>query len=161
MALVAAAALVVAAAAGVALWQRGERRVDGARERAAAAEAERDAAAEAWARDEEVLAIAAAPDSERVVLTSEIGALHAVWSSELGRMAVVGSDVDALDEGRTYELWFIDAGGPRSAGTFAPHDGAVRHVVDIGPADTLGVTEEPDGGSPAPTGPVLASAPLA
>ena len=63
-------------------------------------------------------------------------------------------------EDKVYELWYITDEGPTSAATFRPEDGSVQVVVDAEPADQVGITEEPDGGSPAPTGPILASGAL-
>lgn len=62
-----------------------------------------------------------------------------------------------------YELWLIGANGPVPAGTFTPRsDGIIRVKLD-GSAEAglvVGITEEPAGGSPAPTGAVLFSAEL-
>lgn len=72
--------------------------------------------------------------------------------------------------GRHYELWFVGAGDSLdkpnriSAGTFiVPSDGKakLRAVVaaDLERRTTIGVTDEPDDGNPARTGPKLLAAP--
>jgi hypothetical protein len=58
--------------------------------------------------------------------------------------------------GRTYQLWGIPTGGPpQGLGTFAPAaNGEARVVLRVPPGaamDVAAITEEPDGGSPAPT----------
>jgi anti-sigma-K factor RskA len=51
---------------------------------------------------------------------------------------------------------------PASAGVLAAGQQSGSAVLDgIGPADTLGVTLEPAGGSPEPTGDILAAVALA
>jgi len=64
--------------------------------------------------------------------------------------------------GKVYELWTISAGQPRPAGLFTVDaSGRATHPVapTRSPVDVFAVTLEPEGGVPAPTGPmVLASA---
>ncbi len=69
------------------------------------------------------------------------------------------------EQGRNYQLWFItldDAGeiegAPRPSITFeVGQDGAivVEHIPVDGPFDAVAITNEPVGGSPAPTTPVI------
>jgi anti-sigma factor RsiW len=62
-----------------------------------------------------------------------------------------------------YEMWLIGADGPVPAGTFVPNsDGTVLVRMDgtAQPGLVVGITEEPSGGSDAPTGEVLFSAEL-
>jgi anti-sigma-K factor RskA len=84
-----------------------------------------------------------------VVVTAG-GRGYVVWSAP---PAAVASD-------RTYQLWVLTAGGPRSAGVLgaAPRDARFRAGSN---ATGVAVTVEPRGGSPAPTGPVVATAQLA
>jgi anti-sigma-K factor RskA len=62
-----------------------------------------------------------------------------------------------------YEMWLIGSDGPEPAGTFTP-DAAGTVLVqvegDAEPGLVVGITEEPAGGSEAPTGDVLLSAEL-
>jgi anti-sigma-K factor RskA len=61
-----------------------------------------------------------------------------------------------LPDGRTYQLWRLDGGRATSIGLLDPDDGAT--AIDAQSPDArLAITEEPSGGSPAPTGPVVAT----
>jgi anti-sigma-K factor RskA len=65
-----------------------------------------------------------------------------------------------LGAGRTYQLWWIASGTPIPAGTFdRAVDGRARLVIERMPQleriEAWAVTEEPSGGAPSPTGPVL------
>jgi len=64
--------------------------------------------------------------------------------------------------GRTYQVWLIasNAPAPISAGTFKPEaDGSAivraTYAMDPGALERVAVSEEPDGGMPAPTGPIV------
>lgn len=74
-----------------------------------------------------------------------------------GKAALVVSGLAQAPSERTYQLWVISNGTPRSAGLFDAGDG--RSVVPlrerVRAGDRVAVTVEPDGGSSAPT-----SAPL-
>lgn len=84
------------------------------------------------------------------------GELRLLSSQEEGSVAVVG-ELPPPGEGRTYQLWLIDDAGPASAGTFGPEGTRVEHLAegDVAAAVAVGVTEEPAGGSPQPTGEIL------
>ncbi len=104
---------------------------------------------------EQLADIAAAPDSQRAV--AEVaggGTATLVWSGELGKSALLAEGLAPLQEDQTYQLWYIGAEGPVSAGTFeASSAGITWHVLDgdMSAGDVVGVTVEPDGGSTAPT----------
>jgi anti-sigma-K factor RskA len=76
------------------------------------------------------------------------------------QVLLLASRIPPLPRGRTYQLWVIVAGAPRSLGVFAP-DGDGR-VVFVG-SETLelpsgvqaAVSIEPSGGVPQPTGPIV------
>jgi anti-sigma-K factor RskA len=78
--------------------------------------------------------------------------------------AVVEIDGLAPPSGsNVYEMWLIGDDGPVPAGTFVPGtDGSVLVRMDgtAQPGLVVGITEEPSGGSAAPTGDVLFSAEL-
>jgi anti-sigma-K factor RskA len=64
--------------------------------------------------------------------------------------------------GKTYQIWLIDSAGKRTSGGFLVPDAAYPFVMQVinAPAPLseftgLGVTAEPFGGSPGPTGPRL------
>ena len=83
-----------------------------------------------------------------------------VWNEKAGGRLYV-SGLPPAPPGKTYELWTI-AEAPRPAGVFDvdPSGKASRAVPPVeGPVKIFAVTLEPEGGVPAPTGPmVLASA---
>jgi anti-sigma-K factor RskA len=76
------------------------------------------------------------------------------WSADLERSAVVVDKLPSLPSGKTYQLWYIDTAGAKSAGTFdAARSGSTVRVLDgaIASGDTVGITVEPSGGSKKPT----------
>lgn len=101
------------------------------------------------------------PDSQLVELPStgavpDSGSLRVLWSPAAQRVIVLG---DGLSPGgdRVYELWLIDGAAPVPMGLLDPAaDGSIRAAVGLpGDPAAWGVTLEPRGGSPAPTGDIL------
>ncbi|MFE3545988.1 anti-sigma factor domain-containing protein [Nocardia sp. NPDC059177] len=83
------------------------------------------------------------------------GAMTVYESTALGAAAVSFRDLPALPADRTYQLWIVPTGGaPRSV---AVMDDPATVVTAVDATDTLAVTVEPAGGSPAPSPPVIAS----
>ncbi len=82
------------------------------------------------------------------------------WDRATNGWTFVAHDLPAPPAGRTYQLWLVTPASKVSAGTFAPApngDALVRATYAL-PADSLravAVTEEPAGGSPQPTGPLV------
>jgi hypothetical protein len=69
----------------------------------------------------------------------------------------------ALSKGAVYQVWVVDAGGPRPSAAFVPHaDGtATAAVPEVpGAVSEVMVTREPRPGRAAPTPPTLLSAQL-
>lgn len=60
-------------------------------------------------------------------------------------------------EGRVYQVWLMEDGGRESAGLFQAEPGRAALLSHssrrLGEIDAVGVSLEPEGGSPAPTGP--------
>lgn len=114
-------------------------------------------------RVEQLEEVLAAADLQTVeVADSPVGPIRFVYSPELGRGVLTGDGLEPIPDDRTYQLWLIDDDGPASAGTFRPdaEGDALVVVEDIRPGVTLGLTVEPAGGSPQPTGDVLVAEPL-
>lgn len=109
---------------------------------------------------EEVLA---APDAAEYEFgfTSDVGAtLRLVYSADVGASVLAGDSVEMLSSEFAYQLWQLGEGAPIPVGLFRPDvDGAVAARFDeLDPTTApIAVTVEPDGGSPAPTTPILAS----
>lgn len=102
--------------------------------------------------------ITSAPDFAAISLQGEIGDAQFLYSDSLDGGVFISTSLPAVSGAETYQLWLIDASGPNPAGTFRPAaDGSVEFIVEaaIAPGQTLGMTIEPAGGSPAPTGEIL------
>lgn len=106
--------------------------------------------------------IRSAPDVQETtgaVATGETATL--VWSSSLGRSALVIDDLAPLPDDKTYELWYIGSSGPVSAGLFDGGDGQTVAPLEgtLAEGAVVAVTVEDAGGSEAPTtDPILAIA---
>jgi anti-sigma-K factor RskA len=124
----------------------GERRVQVALRSAAAAEAP--------------LGVLTAPDVRRIDLAGQPAApsasARAFWSRSRG-LVITASNLPALPAGRIYQLWFVTAQAPVSAGLLTPDGRGGLTATLTTPSDVpnpvaLAVTLEPEGGVPSPTG---------
>lgn len=105
------------------------------------------------------LALVAYPEGRSLSVTGQQAAGTLVLNSELQRGVLFAWGLDVLDEAHTYQVWLIQPDGHRiSGGLFRPEPGQPFVSVVI-PSERpfsdftgLGVTIEPAGGSPAPTG---------
>jgi anti-sigma-K factor RskA len=73
------------------------------------------------------------------------------------------SGLPALTNGKVYEVWFIAGTTPVGAGLFSPNpDGSWSGLVhgDVTSAQAIAISVEPSGGSPAPTGDIIAKGSL-
>jgi hypothetical protein len=80
-----------------------------------------------------------------------------VWNDRAGGHLFV-ANLPQPPEGKAYELWTLEAGGPRPAGVFrVDASGRASHRVDPAPGTTpkFAVSLEPEAGVPAPTGPIV------
>jgi len=109
------------------------------------------------------VAILTAPDMRRVDLTgvdASRGAVSRAYWSQTRGLLIVADRLPAPPPGRGYQVWLIagSAPGPVSAGMLA-EQGEGRGMLIVPPPEgigggavTIAVTDEPDGGRPAPTG---------
>jgi anti-sigma-K factor RskA len=108
--------------------------------------------------------IFAAPDVRTV--SGDIpggGTATVVFSREKNAGVLVMNNVTPPKTGTVYQMWLIDAGGPKSAGTMDPaavSPSTTAVLPDLGDSNTLAFTVEPPGGSSQPTGTPFASLPL-
>jgi anti-sigma-K factor RskA len=91
------------------------------------------------------------------------GTATVVYSRERDAAVLVLSSVSPPAADTVYQMWLLDNGKPRSAGTLGaaivgPSTTAV--VRDLGTASTLAFTVEPGSGSAQPTGEIFAQLPL-
>ncbi len=101
----------------------------------------------------ELTGVLTAPDAQTAGTTTESGA-HAtvVMSMAKGQAVLVTEGMAPAPAGSTYQIWLIGADGPTPAG-FVPNDSSSATMLSGDPhnAAAVGVTLEPEGGSPQPT----------
>lgn len=106
------------------------------------------------------LAVALAPDARAFALKGQAPAPRAEARAYLSRsrgLVVAASNLPPLAPGRTYQLWYLTAAAPVSAGLLQPDatGNAIVAVADVpGGIVPVGmaVSLEPEGGVPSPTG---------
>jgi len=134
-----AAAAAVAAAIGLGIW-------------AASLSNSLDAERSARAAEARAAAILADADSTRIPM----GERGELVRSPDGDAVMVVRNLAPAPEGKTYEAWVIDSGGPIKAGLF---EGGGQQIVlleqPVGEGAMVAVTLEPEGGSEQPTGDIL------
>lgn len=136
---IAACLAAAATLAGVATWQH--QQADEARQQAQRTER----------RLQDLSTVMAAPDARTVHGRTTGGSATSVVSSRQQNKAVfIGSGLPEPGAGETYQLWFDDHGTMRPAGLLR-QDGATLMQGDLAGANAVGLTLEPEGGSPQPT----------
>ena len=99
--------------------------------------------------------VLASPDAQVVSVAGEDGSVvNLVLSHETGRAVFVADGMEPAPHEHTYEMWVIHDDRAVPVGVFDPGpDGRVTHTVtgDLDRAVAIGVTIEPEGGSPEPT----------
>ncbi|MEU4532334.1 anti-sigma factor [Micromonospora ureilytica] len=135
----AAAAVLLAGGASAVTWTVSNDRISD--EQASSAQAR------------QIAAVLDAPDArvfERPLQPG--GAATVVVSRDRDRGVVLLRDLPAPGAGRIYELWLIRGSEPRKVGQLAEGDRASTMVIGpVADAGTFGVSNEPVGGSVAPT----------
>lgn len=95
--------------------------------------------------------IEAAPDAQQASVQLESGAqATAHWASSAGNAVLVAEGLDALDDDKTYQLWFVRGEEPVPAGVFDTDAGNATALLDgaMHAGDVIAVTVEQAGGSP-------------
>ena len=135
LALAAAAALVLAAlAGGTALWDR--------------------------AGDDDTPEVVA-PDLPRGTIVAEDGTPVARVDADEGGSFVDLSDAAPLTADRTYQLWSLDGPQPAPLGLLGTGGEDDVRVTLPGGTTLVAISDEPAGGSPQPTGPIVGTGSLA
>ena len=86
------------------------------------------------------------------------GQLIADPNSQSAVLVIAG--LGQLEPGKTYQVWLIDGGGPKSAGLLTIDENGqgvlvVTSELTIAEFNALGISVEPDGGSSLPTGEIV------
>lgn len=154
-----AAALVVAAL----LLGRERQTVDSLRAQLGVRSTSIDSLTAALAAQREILAGITGPDVGVITLTAagqrEPGALM-FWDRATNRWTLFAHHLATPAAGRTYQLWLVTDTAKISAGTFASDSAGsavvrAEHALAPGALRAVAVTDEPAGGVPQPTGPVV------
>ena len=133
--LAAAAAVAACAAIGLGIW-------------AASLSSKLDRRNEALAGQKQVAAILAEPSARHIPIEGR-GTLVV---TPMGDGALLLNRLGSAPSGRTYEAWVAEGGTPEPAGTFDGGGLVLMHLDRLVPdGATVMVTEEKDGGVPAPT----------
>jgi Anti-sigma-K factor rskA/Putative zinc-finger len=103
-----------------------------------------------------------APDARIESMRTTVGGNVTVVVSALQRAAVItASGLPALAQGQVYQVWVMTPSGARSAGLLSRTGQAAPLLASaVAPADRIGITVEPDGGTSKPTTTPLAVVPL-
>lgn len=115
-------------------------------------------------RERAVIALVQDPATRVVVLAGLQPAPDAkarmLWHARAGGLLLVSGGLPPAPEGKAYELWaIVGKNAPVPAGVFtvdAKGTGSLRvaPLPGVGQVDVFAVTLEPEGGVPAPTGPM-------
>jgi hypothetical protein len=112
---------------------------------------------------DQVAAVLTAPDAEITTASSDSGPRGTVVvSREQGQLVFLPSGLPEVAEDRTYQVWLLGPGDPRSAGLLRPDNDGTRPVFALvrGNIEAIGLTVEPLGGSEQPTTQPLLVGPL-
>ena len=113
-----------------------------------------------WASDDAPSRLAAAeqvleaPDAQQVFLDlGDAGRATVTRSKARDRAVIETEDMVAAPEGKDYELWLMSPEGVFTSAGLMPDAADQTLVLDGAAADAIavGITVEPEGGSPAPT----------
>ena len=83
-----------------------------------------------------------------------------MWNRASNDWVMVTYNLRPPKPGMTYQVWIVTDDAKISAGTFKPDASGrtmmrARYALDRNALRSVAVTEEPEGGMPAPTGPMV------
>jgi anti-sigma-K factor RskA len=114
-------------------------------------------------RSAEIAEVMAAPDTKMMTAGGPGMNATTAMSKKMGMTVFMGHPTSAPPGEQVYQLWFIGNYGYRSAGVLPTGQGGTMapEVAEIPPGTTaMGVTVEPPGGSPQPTGTPVVHMPI-
>lgn len=122
-----------------------------------------DSLVAALAETNAMIAAMGGPDLKVVALTSESTQqplAQMFWNRASNDWTMITSGLPAPRPGRTYQLWLVTDDAKISAGTFEPDAQGktvvrANYALDRNALRAIAITEEPDGGVTAPTGPMV------
>jgi hypothetical protein len=98
------------------------------------------------------------PDAEVVALADDAGITYATAvMAKNGRAVLIGTGLEPLPEGRSYQLWAVGPDGPVSLGMLGADPRLVPFGMTGHDSMVLAITDEPEQGSPAPTSDPMAT----
>jgi hypothetical protein len=122
-----------------------------------------DSMALALSEKEAMIQAMAGPDVKVVALMDksapqQLGRMF--WNRATNDWMMVTYGLPAPKPGKTYQVWLVTDKAKISAGTFRPDSQGrtvmhANYVLDRNALRAVAITEEPDGGMPAPTGPMV------
>lgn len=126
-------------------------------------EAARDSLVGAVRARDEIIAAITGPRVNVVELSSDAvqaPTARMFWDRATNKWTMYAHGLPALKPGRAYELWLVTADAKIPAGTFKPSsDGTATftatYALEPSQLQAIAVTEEPEAGVPAPTGPII------
>ncbi len=107
--------------------------------------------------------VMSARDMKSVSRPLATGTATVMFSLDRNAGVLVMNNVPPPSSGTVYQMWLIDANGPRSAGTMGPaavQPTTMATLDNLDQCRMLAFTVEPGAGSPQPTTPILAELPL-
>ena len=114
-------------------------------------------------RKDSMIAAMTGPDVKVVALTNQ-GAREPLgrmmWNRASNDWIMVTYNLRPPKPGKTYQVWLVTDDAKISAGTFHPDAQGntfmhARYALDRNALRSVAITEEPEGGMPAPTGPMV------
>ncbi|HLE57560.1 MAG TPA: anti-sigma factor [Rhodothermia bacterium] len=122
-----------------------------------------DSTQRAVAENEALVAAMAGPDVKIVPLSKNATRMGRMfWNPSSNDWTFVVYTMPPPKPGMTYQVWLVTDSAKISAGTFNPDSSGhafmqAKYALDRNALKAVAVTEEPAGGMPAPTGPIVVS----
>ena len=121
----------------------------------------------ALARNNQIIESMTAADVKVVQLATTSSAEplgRVMWNRATNDWMIVAHKLRAPRAGMIYQVWLVTDGAPVSAGMFRPDSAGstmmhAKYALERNALRSVTITEEPEGGVPSPTGPVVAAGP--